>query len=69
MTDTHFTDTNLKPDTTYSYTVNAVNSAGESGPSESVLVTTQAKLDAPLVLPPDTVVTPASRRGRRPTSA
>ena len=58
LTDTHFTDTNLKPDTTYSYTINAVNSAGESGPSDSILVTTQAKLDAPLVMPPNTVVTP-----------
>lgn len=58
LTDTHFTDTNLKPETTYSYTVNAVNAAGESGPSESALVTTQAKIIAPPVLPPTTVVTP-----------
>lgn len=58
LAQTHFTDTNLKPDTTYSYTINAVNSAGESGPSESALVTTQARVDAPLALPPDTVVTP-----------
>ena len=63
LTDAHFTDTNLKPDTTYSYTVNAVNSAGESGPSESVLVTTQAKPSAPLVMPPDTVVTPPDGAG------
>jgi len=58
LTDTHFTDTNLKPDTTYSYTINAVNSAGESGPSESVLVTTQTKPPPPLVMPPNAVVTP-----------
>ena len=43
LPDTKFTDTNLKPNTTYSYTINAVNSAGESGPSESILVTTDAK--------------------------
>lgn len=55
---THFTDTGLKPDTTYSYTVNAINSAGESGPSESSLVTTPPKVDTPPVLPPNTVVTP-----------
>lgn len=66
LTDTHFTDTNLKPDTTYSYTVNAVNSAGESGPSDSVLVTTQAKPNAALVMPPDTVVTPAPDAGPTP---
>ena len=55
---THFTDTGLQPDTTYSYTVNAVNAAGESGPSESSLVTTAPKVDQSPVLPPDTVVTP-----------
>ncbi len=55
---THFTDTGLKPDTTYSYTINAVNSAGESGPSESTLVTTSPKVETPVVLPPSTVVTP-----------
>ena len=55
---THFTDTNLKPNTTYSYTVNAVNSAGTSDPSESVLVTTQASPDTQAVLPPDSVITP-----------
>ena len=58
LAQTRFTDTNLKPETTYSYTINAVNSAGESGPSESALVTTQAKVETPLALPPDTVVTP-----------
>ena len=66
LTDTSFTDTDLKPDTTYAYTVNAVNSAGESGPSESVLVTTQAKPDVPLVMPPDAVVTPAPDAGTTP---
>jgi len=65
LSDTRFTDTNLKPDTTYSYTINAVNSAGESGPSDSVLVTTQAKAP-PLALPPNTVVTPAPNAGPTP---
>lgn len=69
LTDTRFTDTNLKPDTTYSYTVNAVNSAGESGPSESVLVTTQAKPPAPLVMPPNAVVTPPPPAGPTPDAA
>ena len=69
LTDTSFTDTDLKPDTTYAYTVNAVNSAGESGPSESVLVTTQAKPDVPLVMPPDAVVTPAPDAGPTPDSS
>jgi len=69
LTDTRFTDTNLKPNTTYSYTINAVNSAGPSGPSESVLVTTQAKLDAPLVMPPDTVVTPPTDAGPTPDAS
>ena len=55
---THFTDTGLKPNTTYSYTVNAVNSAGTSDPSESALVTTQASPDTQAILPPDTVVAP-----------
>ena len=55
---THFTDSGLKPDTTYSYTVNAINSAGESGPSESSLVTAPPKVEAPVVLPQNTVVTP-----------
>ncbi len=55
---THFTDTGLKPNTTYSYTINAVNSAGTSDPSESALVTTEASPDTQAVLPPDTVVSP-----------
>ncbi len=66
LTDTHFTDTDLKPDTTYAYTVSAVNAAGPSGPSDSVLVTTQAKPDVPLVMPPDAVVTPAPDAGTTP---
>ena len=63
LTDTHFTDTNLKPNTTYAYTINAVNSAGESGPSDSVLVTTEAKPIAPIVLPDNTIVTPPDDSG------
>ena len=55
--DTHFSDTGLNPETTYSYTITAVNSAGSSNPSDPALVTTQAKIEAPLVLPPDTTIT------------
>lgn len=66
LTDTNFADTDLKPDTTYSYTVSAVNAAGESAPSDSILVTTQAKPDVPLVMPPDAVVTPAPDAGPTP---
>ena len=55
---TRFTDTGLKPNTTYSYTVNANNSAGTSDPTEAVLVTTEASPDTQAVLPPDAVVTP-----------
>ena len=55
---TRFTDTGLKPNTTYSYTVNAINSAGTSDPSESVLITTQASPQTQAVLPPDAIVTP-----------
>jgi len=58
LAETHFTDTGLNPDTTYSYTVTAVNSAGESGPSDSSLVTTPPVVAASPVLPPSTVVTP-----------
>ncbi len=54
---THFTDTGLHPNTTYSYTVNAVNAAGTSDPSESALVTTEASPTTTAVLPPDSVVT------------
>jgi len=60
---THFTDTGLKPNTTYSYTVNAVNAAGTSDPSESALVTTEASPDTTAILPPSTVVTPPADSG------
>ena len=60
LVDTHLADKNLQPDTTYSYTVDAVNSAGASGGSEPAVVTTPAKPVASPVLPPDTVVTPGS---------
>ena len=64
LPDTHFTDTGLTPETTYSYTINSVNAAGSSAPSESALVTTQAVVAAPPVLPstpltPDAPTTPA----------
>ncbi len=55
---TRFTDTGLKPNTTYSYTINAVNSAGMSDPSDSVLVTTEASPLTQPVLPPDSVIVP-----------
>ena len=58
LPDTRFTDTGLKPNTTYSYTVSAVNSAGMSDPSDSVLVTTEASPDTQAVLPPDAVIAP-----------
>lgn len=60
---TRFTDTGLKPNTTYSYTINAVNSAGTSDPSESVLVTTEASPATQAVLPPDAIVTPPADGG------
>ncbi|RMG35079.1 MAG: BspA family leucine-rich repeat surface protein [Methanobacteriota archaeon] len=40
-TTTSFTDTSIKPKTTYSYVVRAVNEAGEGKQSEEVTVTTQ----------------------------
>lgn len=69
LTDTHYTDTDLKPNTTYAYTINAVNSAGESGPSDSVLVTTDAKPQAPIVLPNNTVVTTPDTSGTTPDAS
>ncbi len=63
LTDTHFTDVGLKPETTYSYTINAVNSAGESGPSDSALATTQALLSAAPILPTPKIVTPTPDSG------
>ncbi len=66
LPDTHFTDTGLTPETTYSYTITAVNAAGPSVLSESALVTTQAAMVAPPVVPatpapltPDALTTPA----------
>ena len=56
--DTRFTDTGLNAETTYSYTITAVNSAGSSSPSEPALVTTQPKAVPPPVLPSDTVIAP-----------
>ncbi len=58
--DTRFTDHGLQPDTTYTYTVDAVNSAGPSGASDPAVVTTPAKPVASPILPSDTVVTPGS---------
>lgn len=56
--DTRFTDMGLNAETTYSYTIAAVNSAGTSGPSEPALVTTQAKPAPPPVLTPIPTVVP-----------
>ena len=58
LPDTHFTDTGLAPETTYSYTINAVNAAGPSAPSESALVTTQAKVEVAPPPPPVPVTPP-----------
>ncbi len=66
---THFTDTGLHPNTTYSYTINAVNSAGTSDPSEAALVTTEASPDTQAVLPPDAVVSPPADTGADGTTA
>ncbi len=60
---TRFTDTGLKPNTTYSYTITANNSAGASDPSDSVLVTTEASPETQAVLPPDAVITPPTDTG------
>ena len=60
---TRFTDTGLKPNTTYSYTITANNSAGASDPSDSVLVTTEASPETQAVLPPDAVITPPADTG------
>lgn len=54
LPDTHLIDKGLKPDTSYSYTVTAVNVTGTSGPSAPALVTTPAKPVPPPVLPPET---------------
>lgn len=53
-----FSESGLKPDTAYIYTVTAVNTAGESDASDPVQVTTPPVPIAPPTLPPDTIVTP-----------
>jgi hypothetical protein len=59
LVDTQFTDRGLKPDTSYSYTIDAVNASGASGASEAVIVTTPPKPVATPILPKTTqVVTP-----------
>lgn len=50
VTGTTFHDSGLAASTTYSYVVTAVNSVGESGPSNTASVTT----NAPVVTPPGT---------------
>lgn len=65
--DTHFIDHGLQPDTSYSYTVDAVNSAGASGASDPALVTTPVKPTASPVLPSDTEVVPPPDDGSAPT--
>ncbi len=55
---TRFSESGLKADTAYTYTVSAVNSAGESEASDPVQVTTPPVPVAAPTLPPDTVVTP-----------
>ena len=57
--DTRFLDKGLTPDTSYTYTVSAANSAGTSGPSEPAITSTPAKVLAAPTLPGDTpIVTP-----------
>ena len=64
---TKFSESGLKADTAYTYTVSAVNSAGESDASDPVQIATPPVPVAAPTLPPDTVVTPpdpsASTRG------
>lgn len=62
LTDTHFTDSGLQPDTSYAYTIDAVNPAGASGASEPTLVTTPAIPVASPVLPPNTEVVPGDNQ-------
>jgi len=51
---TQFLDKGLTPDTSYTYTVSAINSAGNSGPSEPAITSTPAKVTASPTLPGDT---------------
>ncbi len=55
---TRFSESGLKADTAYTYTVSAVNTAGESEASDPVQVTTPPVPVAAPTLPSDTVVTP-----------
>lgn len=66
LTDTHFTDNGLLPDTSYAYTVDAVNTAGASGASEPTLVTTPALPVASPVLPSNTEVVPSGDQNPSP---
>lgn len=62
-TGTSFTDTGLSANTQYSYTVTAVDAAGnESGPSNSVAVTTAAATGTTVTLTPtdDSTIDPAT---------
>lgn len=54
--DTRFLDKGLTPDTSYTYTVSANNSAGNSGPSEPAIISTPAKIVAAPTLPGDTTI-------------
>lgn len=60
---TKFSESGLKADTAYTYTVSAVNSAGESDASDPVQVTTPPVPVAAPTLPPDTIVTPPDSSG------
>ncbi|BDI31259.1 hypothetical protein CCAX7_33100 [Capsulimonas corticalis] len=50
LPDAKYSDTNLTPDTSYSYIVDAVNSVGDSGPSEPALAITPPKVATPPVM-------------------
>lgn len=66
IVDTHVTDNDLQPDTSYAYTVDAINAAGPSGASEPALVTTPAVPVASPVLPPNTEVVPGDNSDAMP---
>jgi len=57
LANTRFSESGLKPDTAYTYTITAINTAGESDPSDPVQVTTPPVPIAAPTLPPDTVMT------------